>query len=105
MQHAEILIAAVLEERYLSLEQLSSLCKVEPEWVIRHIDDGLLPASQLENGEWRFSFSELTRARRILNIERSFDAAPELAALVADLQEELERLRRQLQYKVNSCRS
>jgi chaperone modulatory protein CbpM len=98
MQHTEILIAAVLDERYLSLEQLASLCKVEPEWVIRHIDDGLLSALQLESGEWRFSFSELNRARRILNIERSFDAVPELAALVADLQEELENLRRQLQH-------
>lgn len=98
MPHTELLIAAVLEERYLSLEQLSSLCQVDPSWVIRHVDDGLLPAFQRDSGDWRFSHSELTRARRILNIERNFDAVPELAALVADLQEELESLRRQLRH-------
>lgn len=32
----------------------------------------------------------------MLQIERDFDAAPELAALVADLLEELDRLRAQL---------
>jgi len=96
MRDTEILIAAVLEERYLSLEQLSLLCNVEPEWIIRHIDEGLLPALRLESGDWRFSHSELTRARRILSIERNFDAVPELAALVADLQEELDSLRRRL---------
>jgi len=98
MSHTELLIAAVLEERYLSLEQLSTLCQVEPDWVLRHIDDGLLSALKLEGGDWRFSHSELTRARRILSIERDFDAVPELAALVADLQEELETLRRQMQH-------
>lgn len=102
MQKSETLIAAVMEDRYLSLEQLSSLCRVEPEWVIRHIDDGLLPASRQDSGDWRFSHYELLRARRILSIERNFDAVPELAALVADMQEELENLRRQLRH-TNKC--
>ena len=96
MHNSEILIAAVMEERYLSLEQLSSICRVEPDWVIRHIDEGLLPTLQRANGELRFSHSELTRVQRILAVERAFEAEPELAALVADLQEELEKLRRQL---------
>jgi len=30
--------------------------------------------------------------------ERDFDAVPELAALVADMQDEIERLKRQLTY-------
>ncbi len=96
MHSSEILLAAFLEEDYLSLEQLSSLCKVEREWILRHIDDGLLTGLRGESGSWRFPLSELTRTRRILSIERNFDAVPELAALVADLQEELEKLRVQL---------
>jgi chaperone modulatory protein CbpM len=33
----------------------------------------------------------------MVRIERDFDAVPELAALVADLEAEIERLRRRLQ--------
>ncbi|MGY6274100.1 chaperone modulator CbpM [Methylomonas sp. MgM2] len=96
MSDPEIMIATVVEESGFSLEQLAALCAVEPEWVLQHIEDGLLSAVKLGAGTWRFSAVELTRAKRIVNIERNFDATPELAALVADLQEELDSLRRQL---------
>jgi chaperone modulatory protein CbpM len=36
------------------------------------------------------------RARRMRQLERDFDAIPELAALVADLLEEMETLRQKL---------
>lgn len=97
MQHSELLIAVVMEEQCLSLAQVSAICQVEPAWLLRHVDEGLLSASCQENGEWCFSYAEVTRARRILSLERDFDALPELAALVADMQEELDGLRRQLQ--------
>jgi chaperone modulatory protein CbpM len=38
----------------------------------------------------------LARARRMHEIERAYDAAPELAALVADMLEELDELRARL---------
>ena len=38
----------------------------------------------------------LARARRMREIEREFDAVPELAALVADMLEELDELRARL---------
>lgn len=96
MSESEIMIATVLEESSLSLEQLADLCAVEPEWVLRHLEEGLISASRLESGNWYFSSVELTRAKRIVSIERDFDALPELAALVADLQEELDSLKSQL---------
>ncbi len=96
MSDPEIMIATVVEESSLSLEQLAALCAVEPEWVLRHIEDGLLSAAKLESGSWYFSAVELIRAKRIVSIERNFDALPELAALVADLQEELDSLKSQL---------
>ena len=96
MHNSEIMIAAVLEEVSLTLEQLAALCAVEPDWVLQHIEEGLLTATKLGDSEWCFSSVELTRAKRIVTIERNFDALPELAALVADMQEELDSLRRQL---------
>jgi chaperone modulatory protein CbpM len=44
-------------------------------------------------GVWRFSGPALQRARRMRQLERDFDAVPELAALVADLLEEMDSLR------------
>lgn len=96
MPNSEILVTTVAEESYLSVEQVASFCAVEPEWVIQHMEDGLLSAAKQESGSWCFSAVELTRAKRIVSIERNFEALPELAALVADMQEELDSLRRQL---------
>lgn len=96
MHNSEIMITAVVEETCFTVEQLAILCAVEPDWVLQHIEDGLLSATKFDSGGWCFSALELTRAKRIVAIERNFDALPELAALVADMQEELDSLRRQL---------
>lgn len=95
MHSSEIEIAVIVDEGCLTLEQMSTLCAVEQEWITRHIDEGLLSALRAESG-WCFSHADLKRAKRILSIERTFDAVPELAALVADMQEELDSLRRTL---------
>lgn len=96
MHNPEIMFTAIVEDTYLTVEQLATLCAVEPEWVLQHIEDGLLSPAKFESGGWCFSSVELTRAKRIVAIERNFDALPELAALVADMQEEMDQLRRQL---------
>lgn len=90
-----IAIDAILEEQGLTLQQLAALSAVDHEWISQHIAEGLLTPSQ-HGGEWRFSSATLLRVRRIANIERQFEALPELAALVADMQEEIDDLRRRL---------
>lgn len=96
MQPQDILVEAVLEDNGLTLEQLAALCAVEPTWISRHIEDGLLEPLPQHQNEWRFSSACLLRVRRIIVLERDFEAVPELAALVADLQEEIDTLRRRL---------
>ena len=89
-----------LDEDGLSLDELVRVCAVSREWVVERVEDGLLPASGLMAGSdaaiWRFSSSAVWRTRRMHKLERDFDAAPELAALAADLMEELERVRQRL---------
>jgi chaperone modulatory protein CbpM len=97
MRDDDILIGSLLEENWMPLEQLAAACRVEPEWLLRHIDEGLLPHVESVAGIWRFSETALLRARRMYQIEHDFDAVPELAALMADLLEEMDRLRAQLQ--------
>ncbi|MDR2614524.1 MAG: MerR family transcriptional regulator [Candidatus Accumulibacter sp.] len=75
---------------------MASACKVETEWLSRRLDEGFFPHAENAAGMWRFSGACLIRARRMRDIELNFDAVPELAALVADLPEEMDDLRRRL---------
>ncbi|PKO73039.1 MAG: MerR family transcriptional regulator [Betaproteobacteria bacterium HGW-Betaproteobacteria-17] len=93
MDDDDILIGSLLEESWLTLEQLAAACTVEPAWLIRHIEEGLFPHAECVAGTWRFSGAALLRARRMRQLERDFDAVPELAALVADMLEEIDSLR------------
>jgi chaperone modulatory protein CbpM len=91
-----VLVGAVLEEACYSLEEVASACRVTAQWVERHVEEGLLGCADEGPAGRRFSSHDLRRARRILTIERDFDAVPELAALVADMLEEMEALRTRL---------
>jgi chaperone modulatory protein CbpM len=81
---------------YLTLEQLCSVCALERDWLIVRVREGLIPALGDADTEWRFTTTTLSRVRRMREIERSYDAAPELAALVADMLEEMDALRARL---------
>jgi chaperone modulatory protein CbpM len=96
MREEDVLIGALLEDACLTLDELSRACAVPPDWVIEHVREGLLPASGEPSSAWRFGSRDLARVRQIVRIERDFDAVPELAALVADLFEELDDLRARL---------
>lgn len=93
MQDEDILTGTLMEETWLTLEQVAIACSVEPAWLMAHLNAGLFPQAESVAGVWRFSGVALVRARRMRQLERDFDAVPELAALVADLLEELDTLR------------
>jgi len=89
----DILPGSLMEETWLTLDQVAAACPVEPAWLLAHIEAGLFPHAESVAGVWRFSGPALRRARRMRQLERDFDAVPELAALVADLLEEMDELR------------
>lgn len=96
MSDDDILCGSLMEDSWLTLEQVAAACRVEPDWLVRHIEEGLFPHVESVAGTWRFSGVSLVRARRMRQFERDFDAVPELAALMADLLEEMDLLRAQL---------
>ena len=90
-------IALLLDDAILTLDDLAVSCTVSREWVIEHVEAGVLPVETGAGPEqWSFTGSALLRSRRLLDLERSFDANPELAGLVADLVDELQRMRMRL---------
>ena len=89
--------AVPLDETALSVDELARACNVEPEWVVRHVQAGVLgeePGVQVTS--LRFRSSDLSRARRLLRIERDFEAGEELAGLLIDMSDEIRRLRARL---------
>lgn len=90
----------LLDDASLTLEEIARACAVEPGWIVERVESGLLTTwSNAQRTTWRFASVELVRARRLVSLERDMDANPELAAFVADLIEEVQALRRQLQIR------
>jgi chaperone modulatory protein CbpM len=93
------LSGVLLDDVALSLEELARACAVEPDWVVRHVHAGVLGGGfdvSVQITSWRFRSGDLVRARRLLSVERAFDANEDIAALVLDLGDEIHRLRARL---------
>jgi chaperone modulatory protein CbpM len=98
------IVGVLLDDAALDLYELARTCGVEPDWVVRHVCDGLLGADEImalgldesARAQWRFRSDDLQRARRLVSLERDLDANDEIAALVLDLADEVRRLRTRL---------
>jgi chaperone modulatory protein CbpM len=96
MPEQKNLTGVLLDEAALSLDELAHACNVEPDWVVRHVHAGVLGGGEVQVTSLQFRSRDLARARRLLTIERDFDANEQLAALVIDLADEVRRLRTRL---------
>jgi chaperone modulatory protein CbpM len=86
----------ILDDVTLTVYELAHACKVEPDWIVERVQDGTLTTLDGQITSWRFTSAELVRAQRLFATQKTFDATAELAALVVDLIEELERAKRRL---------
>ncbi|WP_292934156.1 chaperone modulator CbpM [Noviherbaspirillum sp.] len=94
---AHELIGLLMEDVRLTVDELAASCTVSREWIVEHVQAGVLAAQgEQDPSRWFFTGQDLLRTRRLYELERNFDANPELAGLVADLFDELERLRARL---------
>ena len=93
MTETRLHIEATLEEVWLDLDEVCRLTRLPADWVRAHVSGGLLMVAFGAGDDWRFDAQTLRRAQRLAALERDFDAVPELAALVADLEDEVARLR------------
>ncbi len=90
-------VEALLDELWLDMDALCRLAGVSEPWLRERLDAGLLlPRLPAPREALRFDAADLRRTRRLVCLERDFDAVPELAALVADLEDELAALRARL---------
>ena len=103
MAHAQsILVEAVVidETHQFSLMQLVQVCGTERERLVALVDEGVLSPQGEAPEHWRFSGSELGRARKALRLSRDLELGPGGTALVLQLLDEIDALRRQLDRRV-----
>jgi chaperone modulatory protein CbpM len=95
-------LVELIGDAALTVQDLALGGRVTPEWVLAHVHAGVLEpcdsalALSTEWQAWRFTSASLVRVRRIAGLEQIFDADPQLAALAADLMEEIALLRNRL---------
>ena len=91
-------LVELLDDAALSLSELARCVHMSPDWVATRVESGvLLPDRGQGAAEWRFASTTVVRARRLADLEHTFEADPQLAALTVDLMEEVAQLRRRLQ--------
>jgi chaperone modulatory protein CbpM len=73
MSDEDIVIAAIVEDAYFTVEQFCAVCSIEQEWIIHHVQEGLFPISGAVVSEWRFSSGDLRRAQRMRDIVQYFN--------------------------------
>lgn len=84
-------LEALLEDAVFGMDDLCRLAGVELRWVQQRLAEGLLAAQGGSSAH--FDAVAVRRVCRMARLERDFDAVPELAALVADLETEVRTLR------------
>ncbi len=92
----------IIDDADLDAQTLAQSCRRSVEWVQAHVVDGVLTPSvgtrtPTAVTSWRFASETIVRARRVAQLERMYDADPQLAAMTVDLIEEVLSLRRKLQ--------
>lgn len=84
-------------ERWLPVQEVARICCMSTDWLVARIEDQVLEATTIE-GSYHLNPSSIPRIQHMAGVERQFDADPHLAALVADLMEEVRSLRQQLAF-------
>ena len=85
----------VIDGEMLHADDIARLCCVTTQWVHARIEQEILHAV-MRDGKYYFSSQMLFRAKQVASIEHQYDADPQLAALVADLIDEVRALREKI---------
>jgi len=87
----------LLDERTeLSLVELSHACSTTVEWIVELVDEGVLDPTGQEQVQWRFSGTNLLRARAAMRLQRDLEINLAGVALALNLMEEIEAMKERL---------
>lgn len=84
------------EQNALTLAELSHACAVQTDYIVELVDEGLLTPETVEEREphrWRFTGTQMRRARIALRLQNDLDVNLSGVALALQLLDEIEVLR------------
>ncbi|PKI18204.1 chaperone modulator CbpM [Colwellia sp. 12G3] len=97
-----ICIGVVINEQTLTLEELCKACVVQTSWVITLVNEGILdPQGQTQSG-WEFSGDCLQSIHTIKRLEADLGINIAGAALILELLDENQRLKRIIEDPINT---
>ena len=85
------------EQLALDLEHFAETCGQSTDWVLKLIDYDILPI-KVDPKSYQFIGEDVARARRAYRLQRDFDASLSAVAVMLDLIDEVQQLRRQLKH-------
>ena len=90
--------AEIIDEQHIfDLHHFAQACGQSPEWVLQLLEYEILPARSEVRIHQFFAY-ELTRARRAYRLQRDFEASLSAVAMMMDLIDEVQQLRKQVKY-------
>jgi chaperone modulatory protein CbpM len=91
------LMGVILEEDIeLTIHDICSACRVEPDFIIALVEEGVLIPAGDEPPQWHFSGTQLSRVKKAVNLQRDFDVNIAGVALALQLFDEIKQLRAEL---------
>ena len=85
----------LLDEQAIELQEVARICCVNVQWLQERIEQEVIHPIKRDN-TYYFTNATVLRIQQVIHIEQVYDADPQLAALVADLTEEVQTLRKEL---------
>ena len=85
------------EHRSFDLKHFAEACGQSTDWVLKLIDYDILQI-QVDPQSHQFIGEDVARARRAYRLQRDFDASLSAVAVMLDLIDEVQQLRRQLKH-------
>ncbi len=82
------------EKVQFTLVELCCLCESNAEYIIELVEEGVLDPKGISTPDWRFDSIALKRLQKTIHLQRDLRINLAGAALVLDLLDEVEELRR-----------
>ena len=81
----------------LDLKHFAQACGQSPEWILQLLEYEILPARPEERIN-QFFGDDISRARRAYRLQRDFEASLSAVAMMMDLIDEVQQLRKQVKH-------
>lgn len=103
IQYREIILdgclyAEIVDEQHsFDLKHFAEACGQSPEWVLQLLEYDIL-SNRPDNRIHQFFGDDVSRARRAYRLQRDFDASLTAVAMMLDLIDEVQKLRREVKH-------